>query len=434
MKRLLTVWMMIVVSVITITMSTGLASVPEFVINNGVLVKYNGKGGKVVIPEGVTSISSEVFLGCRNLTSLILPDSLTSIGANVCYKCENLKSIVFPEKLISIGDNAFSHTGIAEITIPASVTSIGFSFRAGKMKKIFVDSRNSKYCDIDGVLFNKSATELIIYPYSRSDKTYTIPDGVLTICDGAFYCPYLTSISIPDSVTSLSGYSFYCEKLQEILVDDLNGQYSVIDGVLFNKSATEIVLYPRVIKNSSYTIPESIASIGKYAFRGCNKLKNITLPKHLTNIGIFAFEGCKGLCSIALPDGITEIGVGIFYECSGLKSIYIPNSVESIGECSFAFCTSLKNIDIPESVKAIDRFAFESCSSLTNVTLSSQLKTIGDYAFTECKKLKAIRIPPSVKSIGESAFKNTITLNVDKDTYSNNYAIQNGYKYKIVSN
>ena len=89
---------------------------------------------------------------------------------------------------------------------------------------------------------------------------------------------------------------------------------------------------------TNINIPNSVTSIGNYAFEGCSKLISINIPNSVTSIGESAFEGCSGLISINIPDSVTSIGVSAFEGCSGLTNVNIPNSVTSIGRSAFAYC------------------------------------------------------------------------------------------------
>ena len=356
--------------------------------------------GAITIPseidgKPVASIGNYAFEDCTGLTSITIPDSVTSIGNDAFLDCTGLTSITIPNSVTRIGNNAFNYcTGLTSITIPNSVTSI--------------EDSAFKYC--------------------RGLTSITIPNSVTSIGYAAFeHCTGLTSITIPNSVTSISDWAFDgCTGLTSINVANENNYYSSNNGVLFNKKKTELIRYPEGKSQTSYTIPDSVTSIGYGAFYGCTGLTSITIPDSVTSIGSNAFEYCTGLTSInvasgnncysdnngvlfnkkktelirypegksqtsyTIPDSVTGIGDGAFWDCTGLTSITIPNSVTSIGNWAFFECTGLTSITIPNSVTSIGDGAFNSCTGLTSITIPDSVTSIGDWAFNGCTGLKDV--------------------------------------------
>ena len=309
----------------------------------------------------------------------------------------------------SIGYNAFSFcTGLTSITIPNSVTSIGtYAF------------------------------------YGCSGLTsITIPNSVTSIGDLAFHgCSGLTSITLGNSVTSIGGWAFNgCTGLTSINVASGNNYYSSNNGVLFNKKKTALIRYPEGKSQTSYTIPNSVTSIGDHAFDGCTGLRSITISNSVTSIEDDVFARCTSLTSITIPNSVTRIEDYAFAHCTGLTSITIPNSVTSIGNWAFLGCTGLTSITIPNSVTSIGNVAFSGCTGLTSInvasdnnyysdnngvlfnkkktelirypqgksqtsyTIPSSVTSIGSWAFENCTGLTSITIPNSVTRIGDGAF------------------------------
>jgi len=255
----------------------------------------------------------------KRSSTYTIPDSVTSIGSNAFEGCTSLETITIPDSVTSIGSNAFEGcTSLETITIPDSVTSIG-----------------------DEAFFN---------------------------------CGSLKNIQIPKSVISIGKYSFSsCTSLTTISVEKDNNVYSSIDGVLFDKNQTKLIIYPSAKIGISYKIPESVTSIEESAFKNCSSLETITIPAGVTSIGPEAFYNCTLLKTITIPSGVTSIGDGAFYECTSLTSIIIPNGVTSIGKYAFYGCSSLETITIPTSVTSIGEYAFDRCSSLETITIPSTL-------------------------------------------------------------
>ena len=304
--------------------------------------EYYNSMKTVIISDGVTTIGEHAFDDCTGLTSVTIPDSVTSIGNDAFRGCTGLTSITIPNSVTTIGGSAFYNcSGLTSVTIGNSVTSIGYY-----------------------AFYNCTGLTSV-----------AIGNSVTSIGYAAFqYCYGLTSVTIGNSVTTIGEYAFdHCYGLTSIEVDFENQYYSSIDGVLFSKDKTILVCYP-CGKSGSYEIPNSVTTIGSYAFYYCTGLTEVTIPNSVTSIGYGAFRDCTGLTSVTIPDSVTSIGDGAFYGCDGLTSVTIPDSVTTIGS-----------------------YAFIDCTGLTSVTIGNSVTSIGDSAFYGCNNLKTVYTPKSSK-------------------------------------
>ena len=470
-------------------------TIPDSVTSIGFCAFYNCKSlTSVTIPDSVTSISESAFEDCKSLTSATIPYSVTSIGDYAYHGCyftsENfvnnsnvelddsskptivdtdaggfcikdnvlvnmrpayaIGEVTIPNSVIIFGYSAFdSCESLISVTIPDSVTCIDdrtFS-SCTSLTSIEVSGNNKNYSSIDGVLFNKNKSRLITYPAGKTDSKYVMPNSVISIDDDAFdSCINLKSVTIPNSVTSIDSGAFSnCISLTSIEVSGNNKNYSSTDGVLFNKDKSELITYPAGKTDSEYAIPNSVTSIGNYAFACSTNLTSVSIPNSVTSIGYDTFEDCTSLTSVTIPDSVTSIGWDTFENCTSLASITIGNGITSIGLGAFSGCTSLTSVTIPNSVTSIDEHAFYNTAyyndesnwdngvlyisdclidtnynfdSTTDYIIKDGTRIIANSAFSKWDNLISVTIPNSVTSIGDSAFYNTAYYN-DESNWNN---------------
>ena len=250
-----------------------------------------------------------------------------------------------------------------------------------------------------GVNYSKDWKRLLKAPNGLKGK-YSIRKGVKVIGDMAFFWyESLTTINIPNSVTTIGEFAFWGDKsLTSITIpssvvriignpfsnwhgDLYNESKAFIyeDHVLFNKNKTTLIAY--IAKETNYTIPNSVTTIGEDAFWGCESLSNINIPNSVKTIGDLAFLGCKSLTNINIPNSVKTIGNLAFRNCKSLTTINISNSVKTIGKNAFSGCESLTNINIPNSVTTIGEGAFALCRNLSSHIKSEIIQRFGEKVF-----------------------------------------------------
>ena len=275
---------------------------------------------ELILPNSVTSIGDFAFLGCRGLTELTLPNGITRIGESAFRGCRGLTELTLPSSVTSIGESAFSGcSGLTELTLPNSVTSIGnyaFSDCSG-LEKITVDRGNKRYDSWGNCnsIIETGTNTLIV-----GCKNSVIPNSVTSIGDGAFRgCSGLTELTLPNSVTSIGDCAFYgCTGLTELILP--NSVSSIGDIAFTYCSGLEKITVES--GNSCYDSRDNCNSIIDTEFNtlivGC---KNSVIPNSVTSIGYYAFYGCSGLTELTLPDSVASIGDGAFICCSDLSKI-----------------------------------------------------------------------------------------------------------------
>ncbi len=325
----------------------------------------------IALPNQITAIGNDVFHGCALLASIDLPESLTSIGDDAFYGCSSLTSVTVPNRVTSIGDSAFNEcSSLASVIIGESVTSIGERAFENCQLLASIDIPDSvktigefafQWCNsLSQVTFGKGVQSIGYGAFSDCSALTSVAfeGNVATIEENAFSFTPIASLTFGESVTTIDLIPFSsCSSLTAIHVSEKNAYYCDIDGVLFNKEATELIRYPYA-KEGAYTVPDSVKTIDEGAFHSCNSLTSVCIGNNVTAIPKYAFQVCRSLTSVTISDSVTTIGAAAFYWCSSLSQVTIGNGVKTVEDYAFHFCNSLKSVSIPASVTEIGQEAF----------------------------------------------------------------------------
>ena len=262
----------------------------------------------MTLPEGITNLPSGFFAGCTNLSNVTLPSTLKTINLyNVFQGCSSLVTITLPKDL------QFSKS-----------VFMWFS-NCDNLRSIFVDSENSNYTSVDGVLYDKAETTLIFHPVGKTTL----------------------SGEIPSSVTTIESSAFYNSKIQ------------------------------------SATLPEGIKIVKSNAFMRATLLEKINLPRTLTSIGDYAFHSCDRLKSVIIPSSVTTLGSGIFTWSQAMEEVYLARTTDitTIGELSFqSNPTYYVPSSLIEDYKAAENWSGASkIKALAGITKNSSTNGSVDY-------------------------------------------------------
>lgn len=399
----------------------------QTVIITGYDYNWETMPADLVIPgeiEGwpVVGIDDSAFASPSDvLTNLTLPDSLISIGPSAFYNCWKLPGVKFGPNLTSIGDAAFAASGLTNVVIPASVTNLGTKAFGGcdQLTNITVEAANPKYVSVDGKLFNKERTELLLWPggitnsfwpggvTSIGDSAFSsclgllrfeIPNGVTNIGANAFSgCLNLTNVSLPSSVNTIGESAFAnCQRLTALELP--NGLSTISDNLCASCSAL-----------TNMVIPESVKTIGIRAFDYCYELKAVSMGNGVMDLKDRAFGNCSHLLELRISQNVTNLGEFVFGGCSQLATVEIPDSVLNIGAGAFYFCTGLTNVNLGKGVLRLGQSLFLACP-LTTVKIPNQVVEIGRGAFLQCNRLTNVIIGTGVTNIAYGAFYNCPAL------------------------
>ncbi len=305
--------------------------------------------GAFTLPSSVTSMGQGVFYEDYGLTSFNIQNGATTLGPDALYYCFSLPSLSIPQSMVNIGSDAF-----------LGCYGLG---------SIMVDPANASFVSSNGVLFNKGMTTLIQYPPASPAAGYVVPDTVTALGDGAFQGTYsLLETTLPKGLTTIGQYAYFGAGIENI------------------------------------DIPETVTDIQDHALSG-SALTNLCLPCGVTCISDYLCYSCQSLCKVRYPGELKMIGADSFAFCPALESAVIPGNVTSIGEFAF-YETALKFTKIGPGVSTVGEFAFYGCTDLVTAVISGGTTSLGNDAFSDCPALGSVYFGGTIPTGTSSAFDN----------------------------
>lgn len=310
------------------------------------------------LPDCCSAFADMVFYTCAGLKSVHLPASLTSLPMGTFYSCTSLPEITLPSGIKNIEDLAFQNcTSLQTVHLPAATYKIGTSAFGYclSLTDITVEAGNMDFSDIDGVLFNKNKSQLILYPCARESERYEVPTGTVIIGENALQNALFKELVIPEGVTAMMPGSAYgckqletvempatlttidkafdsCTALRDYVVADGNTKYSDIEGVLCDSSKATLLKYPLGRTDEAYIVPTPVIEIGEEAF-SYSQLKSVTLSEGVTTVGVNAFALCSNLEAATFPASLTLLREGSF-GATALKEVHCAATVPPMCEYS----------------------------------------------------------------------------------------------------
>ena len=245
--------------------------------------------------------------------------------------------------------------------------------------KNFITKDTSFRVETPEFSYRLSDGNAVITKYLGSETEITIPSvidghtvtGIENSSESSIFSKpdMITRVIIPDTVISVGSYAFsHCKNLADI------------------------------------TLPDSLTSIGAHAFEDCESIKSIKLPGSLRLIDSYAFCRCSSLSSINIPDSVTKIGESAFEDCKSLRTARLPVELDQLETCVFYNCTSLSSVKIPQSVTRIGESAFDGCTALKKITISSNVTRLMEFCFHNCTSLTSVSVPEGISIIPEYTF------------------------------
>lgn len=483
MKKCIKIIMMfIAMTVVLINFNIHTYALSEFVVEDNVLVAYNGNKPKVTIPDGVKMIGESAFANNTALVSISLPLSCTKIGISAFAGCSNLMEINL-DHIESIGEKSFEAVAIDTVRFSNQIKEIplgAFAYATVRVvelgeniesisdsafinctnlsevivnqklyvlgSRVFENCTNLKSINLGNTItsigtkcFTGSGLTKITVPGSCKTiggnafngcanlEEVVIEDGVEFIGGSAFYETSVKKINLPSSITEIEEFGVAgIDTLEEINVDENNQYYSSENGILYSKSYEQLICLPSSYQKLDVIINRNTKFVCERACANLKKVKSVIFQEGLETIYHVAFVNSTSVEKIVLPSSLKQIYSGAFSYASSLYDITLPENLEMLSDSTwiasngvFQGCSSLVSVTIPKLVKSIGPRTFMDCSLLETVVMECDVADYGSNQFGGNAALESIQING----------KNPFAFVDEKGIY---YEIKNGESYLSV--
>ncbi|MCR5624669.1 MAG: leucine-rich repeat protein [Lachnospiraceae bacterium] len=313
--------------------------------------KFKDEIVSIKIGEGITGIGNGAFRNCYNLEEIEFPESMVTIGAYAFYNCNSLKNVMLTDNITCLSKYSFAECDeLRSVSIgkmekakiaqyDSKISRYAFD-NSLKLESITVDPENPVLKAVDSVLFTKDGTELIMYPVSKQDTSYTVPDGVtilnnecmlgnkyleeLTLCDGIEYygnsavafCDSLKTVNFGDPGTEYVTYKdsfLYATAIDTITVPEDASFFEMKDGVLFTESGKFLSYYTFSNTAKEYVIPDGTERLCVFCFDSVSSIEKVVIPNTVRRIDMEAFFYCYNLSEVIIGNGVSTLSDSAFW-------------------------------------------------------------------------------------------------------------------------
>ena len=392
-------------------------------ISSGDLVIPSTLGG-----YPVTGIGSYAFSYCTSLASVTIGDNVTSIGKSAFHNCTNLTSVIIPSCVINIGSSAFSNcTNLVRVYYKGDLESwcrIEFGYYNSNpmyyAKNFYINNMLVK-----AIVIPDTITEIKNYAFYGFDGivSVTIPNSVTNIgydafnkCTSLEQVYYTGDIELWCNIEFGNGYANPMCCANDFFINNIPVKKIIIPDTVSEIKAYTFCNFKGL---TNVTIPDSVTIIGSSSFYGCTGLVSVALGNSVESIGTSAFYNCTGFISVTIGNGVKSIGSSAFYNCNHLTSVTIGNSIASIGSGAFAHCNNLKDVYYTGDITSWSNISLDDNKAnpmyyaenfyingelIENLVIPDGECTIKTGVFYGMKCVKNVTIPESVIAIYENAF------------------------------